>query len=58
MCPQVLIAVSYYFDKAEYANRELDFDPSMCVIDEPVALYSTHLIAPLALGCSWLLLVI
>jgi len=23
----VIMSVSYYFDKAEYAGRELDFDP-------------------------------
>jgi hypothetical protein len=27
----VLMAVSYYFDKAEYAGTQLDFDPSMYV---------------------------
>lgn len=26
---EVLVAVSYYFDKAEYAGKDLDFDPSM-----------------------------
>lgn len=24
----VVIAISYYFDKAEYAGKQLDFDPS------------------------------
>ena len=28
---EVLVAVSYYFDKEEYAGRELDFDPSLYV---------------------------
>ena len=28
---EVLVAVSYYFDKEEYSNKELDFDPSMYV---------------------------
>ena len=25
---EVIVAVSYYFDKEEYSGRELDFDPS------------------------------
>lgn len=28
---EVLVAVSYYFDKEEYEGRELDFDPSLYV---------------------------
>ena len=28
---EVVVAVSYYFDKEEYSNKELDFDPSMYV---------------------------
>jgi hypothetical protein len=28
---EVLVAVSYYFDKDEYAGRDLDFDPSLYV---------------------------
>ena len=28
---EVLVAVSYYFDKEEYQGRELDFDPSLYV---------------------------
>jgi hypothetical protein len=28
---EVLVAVSYYFDKEEYNGRELDFDPSLYV---------------------------
>ena len=28
---EVLVAVSYYFDKEEYSSKELDFDPSMYV---------------------------
>ena len=28
---EVLIAVSYYFDKEEYSGRQLDFDPSLYV---------------------------
>ena len=28
---QVVMAISYYFDKAEYAGRDLDFDPSLYV---------------------------
>ena len=28
---EVLVAVSYYFDKEEYGGRELDFDPSLYV---------------------------
>ena len=28
---EVLVAVSYYFDKEEYTGRELDFDPSLYV---------------------------
>ena len=28
---EVLVAVSYYFDKEEYSGRELDFDPSLYV---------------------------
>jgi hypothetical protein len=28
---EVLVAVSYYFEKDEYAGRDLDFDPSLYV---------------------------
>lgn len=28
---EVLVAVSYYFDKEEYAGKDLDFDPSLYV---------------------------
>ena len=28
---EVLVAVSYYFDKEEYEGRDLDFDPSLYV---------------------------
>jgi hypothetical protein len=28
---EVLVAVSYYFDKEEYEGKEVDFDPSMYV---------------------------
>ena len=28
---EVLIAISYYFDKEEYSGRQLDFDPSLYV---------------------------
>lgn len=28
---EVLVAVSYYFDKEEYTGKELDFDPSLYV---------------------------
>lgn len=31
-CVQIVFAVSYYFDKADYANEQhLDFDPDMYV---------------------------
>ena len=26
---EVFVAISYYFDKAEYRGKELDFDPDM-----------------------------
>lgn len=28
---QVLVSVSYYFDKAEYAGKDLGFDPELFV---------------------------